>query len=41
MRDGRIVAHGPKHELLTERRLSDLFGRDITLVERNEFWNAW
>jgi iron complex transport system ATP-binding protein len=41
MRDGRIVADGPKHELLTERRLSDLFGRDITLVERNEFWNAW
>lgn len=27
MRDGKIVADGKKRELLTERRLSDLFGR--------------
>jgi iron complex transport system ATP-binding protein len=41
MCDGRIVADGGKTELLTERRLSDLFGREITLTEREGFWNAW
>jgi iron complex transport system ATP-binding protein len=41
MRDGRIVADGGKRELLTEHRLSDLFGREITLIERDGFWNAW
>jgi iron complex transport system ATP-binding protein len=41
MREGRIVADGAKSELLTERRLSELFGREITLTERDGFWNAW
>ncbi len=41
MRDGRIVADGEKSELLTERRLSELFGREITLTERDGFSNAW
>lgn len=41
MRDGTIVAVGKKNELLTERRLSELFGREITLTERGGFWNAW
>jgi iron complex transport system ATP-binding protein len=41
MREGRIVADGPKAELLTERRLGELFGREITLTERNGYWNAW
>lgn len=41
MRDGRIVADGRKSELLTEDRLSELFGRKITLTERDGFWNAW
>jgi iron complex transport system ATP-binding protein len=41
MRDGRIVADGGKSELLTELRLSELFGREITLTERDGFWNAW
>ena len=41
MRDGRIVADGGKSELLTESRLSELFGREITLTERDGFWNAW
>lgn len=41
MRDGTIVADGEKRELLTERRLSELFGREITLIERGGFWNAW
>ena len=41
MRDGKIVADGVKSELLTERRLSELFGRSIRLSERDGFWNAW
>ena len=41
MREGRIVADGRKDELLTEHRLSELFGRAITLTERDGFWNAW
>jgi iron complex transport system ATP-binding protein len=41
MRDGRVVADGRKSELLTERSLSELFGREIRLSERDGFWNAW
>jgi iron complex transport system ATP-binding protein len=41
MREGRIVADGRKSELLTERRLGELFGREITLTERHGYWNAW
>ena len=41
MRDGRIVANGEKRDLLTAERLTELFGREITLAERDGFWNAW
>jgi iron complex transport system ATP-binding protein len=41
MREGRIVADGSKLDLLTERRLSELFGREIALTERGGYWNAW
>jgi iron complex transport system ATP-binding protein len=41
MRDGRIVADGSKAELLTEARMGELFGREITLTERDGYWNAW
>jgi iron complex transport system ATP-binding protein len=41
MRDGRIVADGAKSELLTEERLSGLFGREISLSERGGWWSAW
>ena len=41
MREGRIVADGPKTELMTESRLSSLFGREIVLAKRDGFWNAW
>jgi iron complex transport system ATP-binding protein len=41
MRDGRIVADGTKKELLTEQKLSDLFGREIAMSERDGYWNAW
>jgi iron complex transport system ATP-binding protein len=41
MNDGRIVADGSKEDLLTEHQLHKLFGREITLVERDGYWNAW
>ncbi len=41
MREGRIVADGAKSELLTEERLSELFGREIAMTERGGYWNAW
>ncbi len=41
MRDRRIVGDGSKSELLTEERLSALFGRQISLSERDGWWSAW
>ena len=41
MKAGRIVADGSKEDLLTSSRLGELFGREITLIERNGYWNAW
>lgn len=41
MRDGRIVADGTREELLTEPRLSELFGVDVRLTDRNGFLHAW
>jgi iron complex transport system ATP-binding protein len=41
MREGRIVADGTKSELLTQERLSALFGRELALREREGWWSAW
>src|ERR1700722_12030420 len=41
MRDGRIVADGPKAELLTAGNLSDLFQTEVQLTERDGFYHAW
>jgi iron complex transport system ATP-binding protein len=41
MKGGRIVADGNKKELLTGHHLHKLFGREITLIERDGYWNAW
>jgi iron complex transport system ATP-binding protein len=41
MRDGRIIADGPKSELLTAARLSDLFKTEVCLTERDGFYHAW
>ena len=41
MRDGRIIADGPREGLLTESRLSDLFGVEVRLSERHGFLHAW
>jgi iron complex transport system ATP-binding protein len=41
MGDGRILADGPKHELLTAAQLGALFGTQVELAERDGFYNAW
>jgi iron complex transport system ATP-binding protein len=41
MQDGRIVADGPKHDLLTPARLSALFETEVQLSERDGFFHAW
>jgi iron complex transport system ATP-binding protein len=41
MNAGRIVADGSKEELLTANQLGKLFGREIALIERDGYWNAW
>jgi iron complex transport system ATP-binding protein len=41
MRAGRIIADGPKSELLTEKRLHDLFGVPVTLTQRDGYYHVW
>lgn len=41
MQDGRIVADGPKTELLQAARLEELFGVELELTERNGYWHSW
>jgi iron complex transport system ATP-binding protein len=41
MRDGRVIEDGSKQDLLTEKSLSELFGREIAMTERGGYWNAW
>ena len=41
MANGRIIADGPKEEVLQSERLSELFGLKVELVRRNGFYNIW
>jgi iron complex transport system ATP-binding protein len=41
MKDGRIVGDGPRTELLTAERLSDLFRTDVHITEKDGFHHAW
>ena len=41
MREGRIVADGPRSELLTAASLKELFGVTVELAERDGFVHAW
>ena len=41
MQRGRIVADGAKGDVFTERRLSDLFGLNLDLAERDGYYNLW
>ena len=38
---GRVVDDGPKPQLLTSSRLTDLFEMPIEVVQRGEFYHAW
>jgi iron complex transport system ATP-binding protein len=38
---GRILADGPKEEILTAPRLSTLFGLPVDLAQRNGYYNVW
>ncbi len=39
MRGGRVLADGPKGEILTEERLSALFGLPVEMVQRNGYYH--
>jgi iron complex transport system ATP-binding protein len=41
MRAGRLVADGPKHEVLTAESLSHLFGLPVTLARRDGHYHLW
>ncbi|HWG19927.1 MAG TPA: ABC transporter ATP-binding protein [Terracidiphilus sp.] len=41
MRDGRIVADGPRSELLTEPRLSELFNAPVRIGRDEEWLHSW
>jgi iron complex transport system ATP-binding protein len=41
MRDGRIVGDGPREELLTEARLSELFHTPIRIGRDEEWLHSW
>jgi iron complex transport system ATP-binding protein len=41
MRDGRIVADGPKRETLTAPALRQLFGVEVELAERAGYYHLW
>jgi iron complex transport system ATP-binding protein len=38
---GRIVADGPKREILVASKLSELFGLPLELTERDGYYNLW
>ena len=41
MKAGRIVADGAKEKLLTAAVLSELFGVEVRVMERDGFYHAW
>ena len=41
MRDGRIVGDGPREELLTESKLTELFGAPVRIGRDEEWLHSW
>jgi iron complex transport system ATP-binding protein len=41
MKEGRIIADGPKLRLLTSENLSSLFKTSVQMTERDGFYHAW
>ena len=41
MKDGRIVADGPKDEILNEDLLSSVYGQRVYVDRRDGLYTAW
>jgi iron complex transport system ATP-binding protein len=41
MREGKIVADGPKHELLNAGALRELFGVEVQLIRHDGYYHLW
>jgi len=41
LREGRIVADGPKEAMLTSERLSALFGANIQIARRDGYYSLF
>jgi iron complex transport system ATP-binding protein len=41
LKDGRVMADGPKRALLTQAAIEKLFGIDVDISERNGYVHAW
>jgi iron complex transport system ATP-binding protein len=41
MKNGRIVADGPRAELLAKKPIEDLFGIHVDIAERSGYMHAW
>ena len=41
LRHGRIFADGPKSELFTRERLSELFGIRVDMAQRDGYYHLW
>jgi iron complex transport system ATP-binding protein len=41
LKSGRIVADGPKHEVLTAERLSELFGVAVRVAAKDGYFHLW
>ena len=41
LREGRVFADGAKSELLTAKRLTELFGLPVKLARRDGYYRLW
>jgi iron complex transport system ATP-binding protein len=41
MKDGKIIADGEKKDILKEELLSDVYGANVFVDERNGLYTAW
>jgi iron complex transport system ATP-binding protein len=41
IRDGEVLAEGPKEQMLTESRLSELFGVPVGLIRQDGHYHCW
>jgi iron complex transport system ATP-binding protein len=41
LRQGRVFADGPKSEMLTTQRLTELFGLPVELAQRDGYYHLW